>query len=58
MAVGQVYGGRGLKRVISLYIWFFQCVPILVLLFLFYFGLFNYMGLNINAVTAVMVVLE
>jgi len=57
MAVGQVYGGKILKRVIGLYIWFFQCVPILVLLFLFYFGLFNYMGLNISAVVAVMIVL-
>lgn len=57
MAVGQVYGGKPLRRMIGLYIWFFQGVPILVLLFLFYFGLFNYMGLNISAVTAVMVVL-
>ncbi len=57
MAVGHVYGGRILKRFISIYIWFFQGVPILVLLFLFYFGLFNYMGLNLNAVAAVTVVL-
>jgi len=57
MAVGHVYGGKILKRVISIYIWFFQGVPILVLLFLFYFGLFNYMGLNLNAVAAVTVVL-
>lgn len=57
MAVGHVYGGGILKRAISIYIWFFQGVPILVLLFLFYFGLFNYMGLNLNAVAAVTVVL-
>jgi polar amino acid transport system permease protein len=57
MAVGQIYGGKILKRVIGTYIWFFQGIPILVLLFLFYFGLFNYIGLNISAVTAVMVVL-
>lgn len=57
MAVGQVYGGKILKKVIGVYIWFFQGVPTLVLLFLFYFGLFNYIGLNISAVTAVMVVL-
>lgn len=57
MAVGQVYGGKILKRIISTYIWFFQGIPILVLLFLFYFGLFNYLGLNIGAVTAVMIVL-
>jgi len=57
MAVGQVYGHPFLKRVIGVYIWFFQGVPILVLLFLFYFGLFNYIGLNLGAVAAVMVVL-
>lgn len=57
MAVGHVYGGKALKRVIGAYIWFFQCIPILVLLFLFYFGLFNYIGLNLSAVMAVMVVL-
>lgn len=57
MAVGQVYGGSILKRSIGAYIWFFQGVPILVLLFLFYFGLFNYIGLNISAVTAVMLIL-
>ncbi|MFA5904698.1 MAG: amino acid ABC transporter permease [Desulfobacula sp.] len=57
MAVGQVYGTPILKRVIGLYVWFFQGVPILVLLFLFYFGLFNYIGLNLSAVAAVTVVL-
>jgi len=57
MAVGQVYGTKFLKRIIGVYIWIFQGIPILVLLFLFYFGLFNYMGINISAVAAVMVVL-
>jgi polar amino acid transport system permease protein len=57
MAVGQVYGGKILKRVIGIYVWFFQGVPILVLLFLFYFGVFNYMGLNLSAVAAVTIVL-
>ena len=57
MAVGQVYGHPVVKRVIGVYIWFFQGVTILVLLFLFYFGLFHYIGLNLSAVAAVMVVL-
>lgn len=57
MAVGQVYGGRILKKAIGAYIWFFQGIPILVLLFLLYFGLFNYIGLNLSAVAAVMVIL-
>ncbi len=57
MAVGQVYGAPPLRRWIGIYIWFFQGIPALVLLFLFYFGLFNYLGLNLSAVAAVMVVL-
>lgn len=43
-AVGQVYGPRWIKRLVSLYVWFFRGVPILVLLFLFY-GLFISLGL-------------
>ena len=39
MAVGQVYGGPVLRRLVGLYVWFFRGVPILVLLYLFYFGL-------------------
>lgn len=39
MAVGQVYGGPVTRRLIGLYVWFFRGVPILVLLYLFYFGL-------------------
>ena len=39
LAVGQVYGGALLRRLVGLYVWFFRGVPILVLLFLFY-GLF------------------
>jgi polar amino acid transport system permease protein len=39
MAVGQAYGGAILRRAVSLYVWFFRGVPILVLLYLFYFGL-------------------
>lgn len=39
MAVGQTHGGSILRRAIGLYVWFFRGVPILVLLYLFYFGL-------------------
>lgn len=39
MAVGQVYGGPVTRRLVGLYVWFFRGVPILVLLYLFYFGL-------------------
>jgi polar amino acid transport system permease protein len=39
MAVGQVYGGLVTRRLVGMYVWFFRGVPILVLLYLFYFGL-------------------
>lgn len=39
MAVGQVYGRPLTRRLVGLYVWFFRGVPILVLLYLFYFGL-------------------
>lgn len=39
LAVAQVYGGPAARRLVGLYVWFFRGVPILVLLYLFYFGL-------------------
>ncbi len=57
MAVAQVYGHPALKRLVSIYVWFFRGVPILVLLFLFYFGLFQLLGFNISAFTSVILVL-
>ena len=57
MAVGQVYGNKHLSGLISLYVWFFRGLPELVLLFLFYFGLFSLIGLNLSAFTAAILVL-
>jgi len=57
MAVEQVYGSKPISKIASLYIWFFRGVPILVLLFLFYFGLFSLLGLNLSAFTAAILVL-
>jgi polar amino acid transport system permease protein len=57
LAVAQVYGNAPLRFLSGLYVWFFLVVPILVLLFLFYFGLFNLVGLNLNAVGAATIVL-
>jgi polar amino acid transport system permease protein len=39
MASGQVYGPPWAGRLVGLYVWFFRGVPILVLMFLFHFGL-------------------
>mgnify|MGYP000321243183 FL=1 len=57
IAVGQVYGNKYISGLISLYVWFFRGLPVLVLLFLFYFGLFSLMGLNLPAFTAAILVL-
>lgn len=57
LAVGQVYGQRLVRTACGLYVWFFRGVPILVLLFLFYFGLFGLLGLNLSALAAATIVL-
>jgi len=57
MAVGQVYGSRFVANLIFFYVWFFRGLPVLVLLFLFYFGLFSLLGLNLPAFTAAILVL-
>ncbi len=57
LAVTQVYGPFALRRAVSLYVWFFRGVPVLVQLYLFYFGLFTLIGLNISAFAAAALVL-
>ncbi|MBW2599527.1 MAG: amino acid ABC transporter permease [Deltaproteobacteria bacterium] len=57
IAVGQVYGGRWLHRLAGVYIWFFRGVPLLVLLFLFYFGLCSLLSINLSAFTVSIIVL-
>lgn len=57
MAVGIVYGPAVVQRIIGLYVWFFRGVPILVLMFLFYFGIFPSLGLDLEGVPVVAVVL-
>ncbi len=48
IAIGQVYGSRWLARLLHLYVWFFRGVPILVLLYLFYFGLTMQFGWDMH----------
>ncbi len=57
LAVGQVYGGRWMRRLIAVYVWFFRGVPLLVLLFLFYFGLCSLLHINLSAFTVSVIVL-
>lgn len=49
MAVGQVYGKRPVRFLIGIYVWFFRGLPVLVLLFLFYFGIFPGLGMDVPA---------
>jgi polar amino acid transport system permease protein len=57
MAVGQVYGGKTTKTPIDIYVWFFRSVPLLVLLFLFYWGIFPASGYKLDPLACSIVVL-
>jgi len=57
LAVLQVHGGGISRRLAGLYIWFFRGVPLLVLLFLFYFGFCSLIGLNLSAFSVSIIVL-
>lgn len=57
MSVAQVYGAWPVRLAVGFYVWFFRGMPILVLLLLFYFGLFQLIGLNLSAFTASCLVL-
>lgn len=57
LAVAQVYGNKAMRFLSGTYVWFFRGVPILVLLFLFYFGLFTFIGLNLSGLAAATIVL-
>ena len=37
LALGQIYSGKTTRSIISVYVWFFRGIPLLVFLFLFYF---------------------
>ncbi len=57
LAAGQVYGGAAIRRSIGAYVWFFRGIPLLVFLFLFYFGLCTALGINLSAFTVAIIVL-
>ena len=49
MAVGQVYGNRVVRTLLGIYVWFFRGVPVLVLLFLVYFGFFGLIEIKLRS---------
>ena len=57
LAVGQVFGSKGVSRFVAIYVWFFRGIPILVLLFLFYFGLCSLLDINLSAFAVAIIVL-
>jgi len=57
LAVGQVYGAVWMRRLIVVYVWFFRGIPLLVFLFLFYFGLCTLLDINLSAFTVAVIVL-
>jgi polar amino acid transport system permease protein len=57
LVVGQVFGRRWIRWTVGVYVWFFRGVPLLVLLFLFYFGLFSLLNVNLSAFTVAVIVL-
>jgi polar amino acid transport system permease protein len=57
MAIGQAYGGEEVKAIIHAYVWFFRSIPLLVLLFLFYFGVFPATGFKLDPLVCSIVVL-
>ena len=57
MAVVQVYGNAVVSSLVGIYVWFFRGVPVLLLLFLFYYGVFGMLGLEISTIGASCLVL-
>jgi len=57
LAVAQVYGATGLRRLVGVYVWFFRGIPLLVLLFLIYFGILGALEIDLSPFTIAIVVL-
>jgi polar amino acid transport system permease protein len=57
LALGQIYSGKTIRSMISVYVWFFRGIPLLVFLFLFYFGLVSFLDFNLSAFSVAIIVL-
>ena len=57
LSVVQVYGNRGLRRLVGIYVWFFRGIPLLVLLFLFYFGVLGFLRIELSPFVVAVIVL-
>jgi len=57
IAIGQVYGRKGIKVPLDAYVWFFRSTALLALLFLFFWGVFPALGFKLDALICSIVVL-
>ena len=57
LAVVQVYGRPWLRRLAGVYVWFFRGIPLLVLLFLFYFGVLGALEAELSPFMVAIIVL-
>lgn len=57
LSVVQVYGPKPLRWLVSIYVWFFRGTPILVLLYLIFFGLFWMLNFHFNEILAVILIM-
>jgi len=57
LAIGEVYGSEGIRGFVHAYVWFFRSFPLLVLLFLFYWGVFPATGYKLDPLACSIVVL-
>ena len=57
LAIGQVYGSASMQRMVKAYVWIFRGLPNLVLLFLFFFGIFPSLRIDASAFSTAVVVL-
>lgn len=57
LSVAQVYGRPLLRWLVGIYVWFFRGIPLLVLLFLFYFGVLGALQIELSPFTVSVIVL-
>jgi len=57
LSIAQVYGSRLLRRIVGIYVWFFRGIPLLVLLFLIYFGLLTALDIELSPFIVSIIVL-
>lgn len=57
LAIGEVYGNKFTTSLIAIYVAFFRGIPFLVLLFLFYLGIFPSLGIKMSGLAATILII-